>query len=294
MSCSPWQEDQTLGKMLTISKHERNFGAVSCWELESALAYGLPREVVLEDQRQGCAISNPESLKDIVAELRNDLGLKSFGDALGLELQIFLPARFFVPIAWPEWPENPYLSIDERTRRERVAQAEPKVTDCDRGHFLTRRRPGDIHVDLYIPPWMPNEEIVKEFAAFLRHRKIGRQIPNQVGRPASAEHLRDTLFSLVVYRLWRTGLSRYDIIHQIQDAKGNYRYKAEKALDKPLARAKAQIKSGRTLYIAGLRNFRAASGPIVLLNRELKKLGPKLSLDDLNKLLSALPDNRPA
>jgi hypothetical protein len=254
--------------MILIPESEYTIGAIPRALAQTAVAYELSRELVMVERDVRGKLDRYKSdkqvwregngqiwLEDIVAQFRQALGLVTFKDALDCKLHYFSLPELFVPLSHPEWPDRPFLDIPEREQRLQLC-IPPKFTDAEMAQFVTHTPPwpGTIPVVLNIPDCFTPEIILRCVEALLKVKRIGALLPAlRGGRAESPTALQDTLFVITVHRLWRTGMPRREIIELIQDSSGVLRYTSERALSKPLTKAKAKIEECRIYMTQNLQ-----------------------------------------
>src|SRR5258708_25153309 len=198
-----------------LNSAEWDFGNILDSEVIACYSYEFARE--------------SPALKIMVKEHRGDIGPVSFESVLELNrrygsfnFDALRSYRFF--LWYPEWPQKPYLHIQEKTRRDRIEILTRTLSDPELAARLrpigrpiylpeklsaepTNAQPSTIQIAIH--PWLTHDELRKAFAALLK-----RDFPDQ-GK-ASGNHLRpqgragglaprkQALRALGIYRLLHT------------------------------------------------------------------------------------------
>jgi hypothetical protein len=227
-------------------------------EKKICFSYELAREVVLQD-------GNSE-LANAMLKLREAAGDLSFDAAVDRGFFLFFRGvGFLVPVFYPEWPQHPYLSIDQGERQHRANRLKPhRSTDQESLRFLFERRPGDISITLHFPSNLYFDEAKPLFDSLVR-RMFPERNRKAGGRRASPEHIRDRLFALAALRLKRQRLPRRQIIETLKDGKAK-RFASEKALEKPLKNAEKWLEDCRTGWPHIIGTFIATTLRFVLIS----------------------------
>ena len=188
-----------------IADQEWDFSGLRKDERLECRAYEFGREIAMRDDSlsdwkdlneglhgvyRSQGFTKPPLLKDLVFQARRELGLSP--DAFGItseqkyllwELTV-VGGRWDVLVAFPEWPESPYLTIEEAERLKRLeVLRQPALPELTEKQWADLLLPDSVfegrRIELVIPDQFKYYECEKAFKAYLRlyfpeKRKYGR------------------------------------------------------------------------------------------------------------------------
>jgi hypothetical protein len=249
--------------------------------MEICRDFEIGREIVLWERfhRQRLMPSKVEDLEWLetrVAIMRDNWQVAGFTASVKENPAWFTRPASRVMVLYPEWPDTPYLKIDQEERLRRIKELSAPISEEARLASLadmlepSNQRTGKkTFMTIAIPESLTHEDLKKAFDALLQinfprqgkhgtkqHGKTEYSRPQ--GRGSEKSSVADDLNALAAFRLCkRGGIKRKHVIHEIKTLKGRPSpgspvYGAEKALDKPLRRIASVMNKFRENTICDL------------------------------------------
>jgi hypothetical protein len=237
-------------------KEEWDFGrlldGLSADEIKVCYHYEYARELPLI-REQITAIRNFFEAS-IGNAMRSLLGEEWSLDTLTREHPILMPVGidvFF--LNYPEWPETPYLGIEQKVR---VARIKSLIEDETSDEALAKRLQSPLGIEnpeiwpeikLVIPMYYTHQQLLDAFAAYLRIHFSGQgkagakrrrefKVGNPQGGATEIRNQRAALGALGVYRLRRERTAA-EVLAFLEAEKGKPLYHEESAVNRAKQRA---------------------------------------------------------